>query len=133
MKNVPIYMHQAFDKDLTKLIKKFDKVTIHLNYDTIVGTGLSGALVVPAIGRALGVKWAIVRKPTENSHDQLFNSKAQYVGEIGHNWIFVDDFIATGETLHRVKDTIGEEAYEADERPHYVGTYMYEDDHFILP
>ena len=34
--------------------------------DTLVGTGgVSGALVVPYIGRVLDVHWALVRKPTD--------------------------------------------------------------------
>lgn len=74
--------------------------------DTLVGTGVSGALVVPHIGRVLDMHWALVRKPTEGSH-----SPNLVEGTIGECWVLVDDLIDTGETLKRVEESINLDLY----------------------
>src|SRR5215472_3764911 len=58
-----------------------------VSYDTMVGTGMSGALVVPVIARALRKNWLIVRKPGDHHHHG--NALAQ--GHLGDRWIAVDD------------------------------------------
>lgn len=74
--------------------------------DTLVGTGVSGALVVPYIGRVLDVHWALIRKPTEGSHSDLLVE-----GTIGECWVLVDDLIDTGATLKRVEEAIQLDLY----------------------
>lgn len=74
--------------------------------DTLVGTGVSGALVVPYIGRVLDVHWALVRKPTEGSH-----SPHLVEGTIGECWVLVDDLVDTGATLKRVEEAIKLDLY----------------------
>ncbi|MGH3956443.1 MAG: phosphoribosyltransferase [Mycobacterium sp.] len=71
--------------------------------DTLVGTGLSGALVVPQMARELGKEWLIVRKPNEGTH-----SSRPVEGYLGRRWLFVDDGIQSGKTFRRVFDTIAE-------------------------
>lgn len=92
-----------------------------VKYDTIVGTGLSGAVIVPLMARMLRKKWALIRKPKESRH-----SADLVVGRIGKRWLFVDDFIATGSTLDRVQEVIRKESrrYSYFETE-YVGAYLY--------
>jgi adenine/guanine phosphoribosyltransferase-like PRPP-binding protein len=92
----------------------------HIQYDTLVGTGLSGALVVPTLARALHKKWLIVRKDNDSSH--AYN---QVEGDLGRRWMFVDDLIATGSTRQRVKDAVRDFAADADFKTTYVGDYLY--------
>lgn len=73
-----------------------------LEYDTIIGTGLSGALVVPTLARELDKHWAIVRKE-DGSH-----SSNMVEGTVGRRWLFVDDFVDSGATMRRVISTINE-------------------------
>src|SRR6266403_6308817 len=72
-----------------------------VEFDTMVGTGLSGTLVVPTLARAFGTKWAIIRK------EAAPHTSVMIEGEIGHKWLFVDDFISSGRTLERVRMAIG--------------------------
>lgn len=94
------YMDEAFEPDLSTLVEKFIDTAGHLKFDTLIGTGLSGTLVVPHIARALGLKWAIVRK------DDGAHSSNPFEGELGQRWLFVDDFVSSGATLQRVQDKI---------------------------
>lgn len=93
------------------------------DFDTMVGTGLSGALAIPMLAHALDKHWAIVRKPNEISH-----SGAVIEGRLGEKWIFVDDFIASGRTFDRVYKTIQKQAIEHDWTTTYSGAYMYNHD-----
>jgi adenine/guanine phosphoribosyltransferase-like PRPP-binding protein len=122
------YMSEAFAPDMTPMIEKFLETTQYHDFDTIVGVGLSGALVVPTIARALGLKWAIVRKRDGSHSSNLIE------GEIGQRWLFVDDFVASGATLAYAQEIV-RKTFEAANRQRssyapyldamYVGTYEY--------
>jgi hypoxanthine phosphoribosyltransferase len=94
----------------------------HVRYDTLVGTGLSGALIVPLLARALHKNWAIVRK----ADDKSTHSGSRIEGTVGRRWVFVDDLIATGSTRHHVKDMIRDFAEYHDFKTTYVGDLLYE-------
>jgi hypothetical protein len=72
-------------------------------FDTIVGSGLSGALVIPTLAQAFGVTWAVVRKPEDGSH-----SSWSIEGVIGERWVFVDDLMDSGKTFRRVHNAVVE-------------------------
>jgi orotate phosphoribosyltransferase-like protein len=129
------YFDKAFG-DIDDIAIRLDDKLKGVEYDTMVGTGLSGTLVVPTLARTLGKYWAIVRKEHSPHTSSMFE------GEIGQSWLFVDDFICSGKTLNRVKDVIGDiRVYSYDNMGHstygvfptkYVGTYEYEKDSYIL-
>lgn len=96
-----------------------------VKFDTIVGTGLSGSLVIPMLARRLRRKWAIVRKDGEQRH-----SSYQIEGEIGDRWIFVDDLIASGRTLRRVQEVVQEEFRIREAQTTYVGAWLYATPHW---
>ena len=119
------YMIEAFG-DIAKMAdimrEKFDVAQSHMNLDdpdTLVGTGLSGALVIPRLADILDKRWAIVRKD-DGSH-----SNNPVEGQIGHKWMFVDDFISSGNTLLKVKNVISKISRDWDFPTKYVGTYEY--------
>lgn len=88
--------------------------------DTLIGTGLSGSLVVPRLAESLGLRWAVVRKENDGAHDSR-----KVVGDIGKRWMFVDDFISTGQTYHRVLYNV---AQITDVRGHdtdHIGVWEY--------
>lgn len=95
-----------------------------VEFDTLVGTGLSGGLIVPGIARALDKHWLIIRKEGVPSHSHL---RAE--GRLGRLWVFVDDFSTTGLTMISVRNTIAElkERRKFDTR--FVGSYFYERRH----
>jgi hypothetical protein len=82
-----------------------------IKFDTIVGRGSSGMLIVPLVARILRKKWFIVRKDEEvrSSHD----SSCKWMGELGKRWIFLDDFCSSGSTFRKVRDGVREAVKEA--------------------
>lgn len=92
-----------------------------IDFDTMVGTGISGALVVGVLGRALGKNFAVVRK--ENDTVMSNHSGHAIEGLLGKRWVFVDDLIASGATRARVLRVVK----ETDDETKFVGTYTYGD------
>lgn len=132
------YMEGAF-RPIGKQVARAREKLAGVDYDTMVGTGLSGALVIPALARNLHKRWAIVRKVGDNSH-----ANTSFEGQLGRRWIFVDDFIQSGATRDRVLEVISEQVRRANEyrtgvsgleplAPVFVGTYTYEDGGFKPP
>lgn len=123
------YMDQAF-RDPSQVIEEARTALRGVKYDTLVGTGMSGAVIVPTLARALRKKFLIVRKDVDlkSSHASL-----QWLGELGKRWLFVDDFVSTGDTYARVRRAVekasqhyqsagyGSEPFETE----HVGSYMY--------
>jgi hypothetical protein len=90
------YTREALAPDLSDMVTLV-KESLPEEVDTIVGTGLSGTLVVPHLGRALGLHWGIMRKSSEGSH-----ASEMYEGTMGRRWALVDDFVSSGDTVKRV-------------------------------
>jgi hypothetical protein len=68
-----------------------------LRFDTLVGTGLSGAIVIPPLARSLRKKFLLIRKDGDSSH-----SSYPAEGVLGRRWLFVDDFVSSGSTFRKV-------------------------------
>ena len=92
-----------------------------VDFDTIVGTGFSGGVVIPSLALALGKKFVLIRKEADDSH----HGKGRLLGELGERWIFVDDFVSSGRTRQRVIRKIHEACTEHGHFPTLVGQYMY--------
>lgn len=111
------YMKEAFG-DPIKMISRASLSLRGVNFDTMIGRGLSGALAVPTLARALGKHWAIVRKD-DGSH-----SYDRVEGSIGERWVFVDDFVSTGKTMRATM----REVRAACPTTTLVGVYQYAED-----
>lgn len=107
--------YETLESELVKAARRRD-------FDTIVGTGLSGSLVVPALARKLGKHWAVVRKPGVSSH----SGERVCEGTLGERWLFVDDFVSSGATLERVKAAIRNWARSCGHATQYVDTWEYQ-------
>lgn len=121
------YSKAAFG-DLDAMVQKAQLRLEEVDYDTMIGTGLSGSLVIPYLARRLGKHWAIMRKPEENSH-----SDHSFEGEIGDRWLFVDDFMATGSTAQRVIDQVKDAVFRGGGKTELVGAYLYTYNTFDRP
>ncbi|HEU0252829.1 MAG TPA: phosphoribosyltransferase [Pyrinomonadaceae bacterium] len=124
------YLKAAFSPT-NELVENALKALQGIDYDTMIGRGTSGLLVVPLLARALDKHFAIVRKPNDASHKEC-----DIEGTIGGKWIFVDDFISTGETRQRVRDAVQEAQRQAYGRSwafttEYIGTYEYHFKRFL--
>lgn len=114
---VASYLDGAFDpKEPRRIVRAMRKGTTEevyedgewvkkhkepLEFDTIVGTGLSGALLVPRIATTLKVDYMIVRKEGDGSHS---GNLAE--GTLGKRWVFFDDLIDGANTFNRVYSTV---------------------------
>lgn len=103
--------------DLPTVIADAQKRLSRIKFDTLVGTGFSGAVVVPALALAMDKTFVLVRKDSDDSH----HGPGRLLGEIGERWLFVDDFISSGSTRSYVLRKI----YHADPDTRCVGQYMY--------
>lgn len=113
------YLNRAFDS-IEDIAGTMDIKVRDVEYDTMVGIGLSGSLVIPSLARLMGKYWAIVRKQ-DNSH-----SSNKFEGTLGRRWLFVDDFVESGTTLLTCKKVIADICEIKEHVTQYVGTYQYQ-------
>ena len=125
---VPKEIKQAVDKTLQKIKK------IKRPYRYIVCTGYSGALIAGFISVKLKKEIIIVRKPSDSSHGHVIESDQDKFlydknerGNRRSNYVIIDDFIVSGETIRRIIETCS---------PHKltcIGVVRYKDDHDLSP
>lgn len=119
------YMRDVHDGD--RLFERFQAgVPADLEYDTLVGTGLSGTIAVVDLARRLGKKYLVVRKENDNTH-----SYQSVEGRLGKKWLFVDDFVDSGRTLGRVYDKL--HMLDDEFSTEFVGVYEYKFGEFNAP
>ena len=107
--------HPGYFQPTATVYEQYCRVDLaNVDFDTMVGTGLSGALIVPRLADALDVNWLIIRKPNDSTH-----ASDEAVGWLGKRWLFVDDFMESGATFHRVHKTVKTLADRS--RTEYVG------------
>jgi orotate phosphoribosyltransferase len=119
------YMDQAVF-DLAEVIETAQKRLADVEFDTMVGTGFSGGIVIPSLALAMGKKFVLIRKETDDSH----HGKGRLLGELGERWIFVDDLVSSGMTRKRVIKKIGDVQEKAKYQETFavmVGQYLYQD------
>jgi orotate phosphoribosyltransferase len=121
---VPTFLTYYMDNavfHLPDVIRLAQENLAGVDFDTIVGTGLSGSIVVPALALAMEKKFLLIRKDGDDSH----HGSGRPVGELGLAWVFVDDFISTGRTRRRVIEKVaGSLSYR--NTTSMVGQYMYQ-------
>lgn len=119
------YMDDALF-NLEKVIERAKKDLTDVDFDTLVGTGFSGGVVIPSLALAMGKEFALIRKDTDDSH----HGKGRLLGSLGKRWIFVDDFVSSGKTRKRVIKKVNDvlEGHHRDGgvfTSGLIGQYMY--------
>ena len=107
--------------NLEEVIETAKKRLADVEFDTLVGTGFSGGVVIPALALAMGKKFVLIRKETDDSH----HGKGRLLGELGEKWVLVDDFVSSGKTRERVISKIEEALVDYGTQSEMVGEYMY--------
>jgi orotate phosphoribosyltransferase len=107
--------------DLPTLLRDARKTLVDVDFDTIVGTGFSGGLVVPTLAMRLKKKFVLIRKENDDSH----HGSGRLIGELGERWLFVDDFVSSGATKRRVIDKIQLASIVEDINTVHVGSFYY--------
>lgn len=133
--DLPIFRPDKFVRDARRLLKDVD-------FDTVVGTGMSGVPAATLIGRSMHKHVLLVRKEDDmgNHHD---TGGRGFVGQLGARWIFVDDFMSSGATFRRVYGVVSAavpDYFGLGDRPIsvYAGAYLFHGDsgsepEFVLP
>lgn len=107
--------------DLADVIDTAKKRLADVEFDTLVGTGFSGGVVIPALALAMGKKFVLIRKETDDSH----HGRGRLLGQLGARWIFVDDFVSSGSTRRRVIEKIWDASRDHEVATVMAGQYMY--------
>lgn len=115
------YMDEAVF-NLAEVIETAKERLKDVDFDTLVGTGFSGSIVIPSLALAMGKKFVLIRKDNDNSH----HGKGRPVGQLGERWIFVDDFVSSGATRQRVLTKVADWSREYVCATKYVGQYTYQ-------
>lgn len=127
MKVGNICLEEAFtapEQLVSKFAKALEAKHVGLDqFDTLVGTGLSGSLVVPILARAAGKDFMITRKPGDSHH----HGSAVAEGDFNDSgkWLFVDDGIGTGTTYRRTRKLVNKLATENSLPDKFHGAYLY--------
>lgn len=109
--------------DTKRLVAEFKERESSLpEYDTFIGTGLSGSIAAAILGHETGKMFAAVRKPGVEHH-----SNGELEGRVGAKWLLIDDFISSGRTARRVFEVVSKRVEETT----CVGGWMYDHDEFI--
>ena len=94
----------------------------HVEFDTVVGTGLSGLLPLQHLADVFHVDFLAVRKPNDSIH-----SAGLAEGTLGDRWVFADDFISSGGTFNRVHEVVELIAAERGHQTQCVGSFCYDE------
>lgn len=116
------YFGSAIEKPytITDRIVKYLRAE-NVSFDSIVVTGISGAILGPLVAFATDSHLLFVRKG-ESTH-----SHKTVEGKLGKRWIFLDDFVESGATFRRVLRTVRTFCQSQDEfATEFVGCIMYE-------
>lgn len=129
------FLSDAFG-DIDKLIRKARVILAGVDYDTMVGAGMSGSVAVPTLARELGKYWAIARRNYtlvggDDSDPTL--KRLPVEGTIGRRWIFVDDMVIGGSCRDEALSTVVQHAEQYGHETTYVGTYLYWEYHTEFP
>lgn len=115
------YLRCAFRQ--TRTVRDARSVLSGAKYDLLVGTGMSGALVVPVLAYALRKRFAIVRKESDTQKQNHSDFKVEGQMRSGDRWLFVDDFISSGATYRRVYKAM--QKLGAGIALEHIGMYLY--------
>ena len=115
LSSVLTFPRDTLDKAVEKLQEQDD-------FDAIVCTGVSGLLLAPMVALTMSKRLAVIRKKGDVNHSEF---RVETTMKAGDSWIFLDDLIASGATLHAVRDTMERMGFGRE-----VGTYLYAYDRF---
>jgi orotate phosphoribosyltransferase len=107
---------QRIKESVTAAVKLFRGVKTR--YTFIVCSGYSGVLIAPHVVLAVNKELIIVRKSAQNTHGMLVEQH----NIRGKDYIILDDFIQTGDTVRRIIEILQKE------KPHLkcVGIVAYD-------
>ena len=114
----PIYDPATLAKIVNRLARKINSLQKKQRIDAIAFSGTSGAAVAYPLSYKLRIPLICVRSPVISSH-----SCCDCEGVVGvKNYVIVDDFIDSGETVDRIKKSV----LGINEKANLVAILLYE-------
>ena len=128
LKNV--YEIDKFQRTVNKTINIAEELQKKYHFDTIAFCGMSGAAMSFLLSHWLNIPLICVRKSTDGSHFHNYWNFAEKglvcEGNLDvKRYLILDDFIATGDTVNRIINSIRKEAPDAE----CVSMLMYAEPH----
>lgn len=126
------YLDPVYDpKTLIKICQKISSILKDEmpKFDTLVGRGNSGALVISPLAHSLQIPFGIVRK-NDSSH---YDDKKLYEGCVPEKYVIIDDKISTGTTVRSILREVGKRNKNAKcvGLILYLDWFGYQNDYFI--
>lgn len=110
--------------DLGRVVNTAMNDLADVEFDTFVGIGMSGAVVIPMLAWHMDKHYVIVRKEDDDSH----HGGSVPFGLMGERFIFFDDFISSGRTFKEARRTLNQAMLRRDDVDNttMVGIYEYQ-------
>lgn len=96
----------AIEKTIRLAIQELEAMGVDVSDVGLIGTGLSGALVVPSLADRMGLPFAMSRQPTLSPTGNQHRDRYPIVGMLADRVFFVDDLIDSGKSIRRVWDDV---------------------------
>ena len=136
------YFSSTILSNMEGFVRQARKDLKGVEFDTFVVRGMSGAIAGAMLARSMKKNLYVIRKEDDDSHDGN-----RPFGDMGEAWVFLDDFISSGNTFAKTWDAVqsnlgvlSEYVWEEDkviETPipvaPCVGAYLYRDKRFRNP
>jgi orotate phosphoribosyltransferase len=122
------YLENIFsnNKVFRKTIREIVKSLKQLNFDYLIGTGLSGSCVIPTVALRLNKLFAIVRKDLK--HHGYFEIEGLPREDKQLSYLILDDFISTGATVDRIFTKMQDSIVRKSDL--CIGLFSYKDYYF---
>jgi hypoxanthine phosphoribosyltransferase len=115
----PLYYQEAFYHTRI-IVEKSIRILSAIDFDTIVCTGVSGAVIAPILAYQLRKNLFIIRKGENTTSEDKLSA-----GILGESWLFVDELIESGKTYNRVKSEIRYICEQKNYSTKFVGVFLY--------
>lgn len=111
------WLRAAVTKDgVATIVRNASEALEHVEFDTIVFRGMSGALIAPIVAHKMGKEIVMLRKPDAATHSDF-----KYEGYTDvKRYVIIDDFVSSGETVAAIINRM-----RSIEDVKFVGLYLY--------
>jgi len=128
-----IYDPISFASAVNTAVEKITKFKARHSFNAIAFTGTSGAAIAYPLSYLLQIPLICVRKSIRDNHFGRA-TKSHIEGVVNSKkYIIIDDCIASGKTIQRIRDAIKNHSIEIEDKvqPKLVGIYLYNNSRLI--
>lgn len=101
---IPVHLF-VVSRDMFGIVWQGSEIVLEHKPGCLIGTGLSGSLIIPSVSEVCNIPFGIVRKEEENSHGyvvECFMDKSDTF-----DYFIIDDLISTGgTTISRIRSAM---------------------------